>query len=279
MSKNGKISILISLLFNGLIIALICLFIFIFLNIKQDKNFDLYKLKNHLENMGYRLIDVNDNYDGVSDYFVTDKIMCPYLISYTKFNDKEAANRFLNNALNDLDKNSGIKISTNIYAWDNGQYITSGDYYKVVIKNGDTILYASADKEYKEEIVNIFKDLDYFYKINLNVVVIAFILLISILILSLVILYKIIKKLTDKGYLAFIPFYNMIILYRNVMGSAWYLLLLFIPGVNLIMLLLFPFFLGRTFNKNLVYAFFMILFPTILIPLIAFDDSICINKI
>ena len=81
--------------------------------------------------------------------------------------------------------------------------------------------------------------------------------------------WKLNEKMNRKGYVCLIPIYNVLCLSEDIFGSKKYVILLFLPFVNI----LFVCKLGRVFNKKDNYILLMILFPYIFIPLISIDSS------
>lgn len=57
------------------------------------------------------------------------------------------------------------------------------------------------------------------------------------------------------------------------MGSGWYFILSIIPFVNTIFSLFLFYKLGKCFGKTTTYCVLMMFFPTIVMPLLAYDDS------
>lgn len=284
MSKNTKIGIIAGLINTGLLILFIYVFVFLFMDIDKERTIlEKEDFIQYVENMGCKIIDVQGekNYDDVLIYLITDSESCPYYFSYAILNDTDKENSFLSNAVYDVAKNnSNVTGSSKVNIFSNYlEYSTSGYYYKVITKNKNSLLYASVLKEYREDVRNTFNDFGYLYAVNYDYFTLLFILSLLYLICIFVCFYKLLKKLTDKGWIAFVPFYNFIILCRCVMGSSWYLILLFVPIVNFIFILTFLFKIGRIFGKNFGYSSLVMLLPIMFIPILAMDNSECINKV
>lgn len=94
-----------------------------------------------------------------------------------------------------------------------------------------------------------------------------------VIIIVLVSMWGIAKKIRNKGWIALIPIYNIGCLSKDILGSFWFFWLLFIPVVNVIFLFMLLYNLGKSFGKSNSYCILTILFPTILCPLLAFDNS------
>lgn len=233
----------------------------------------------YMNSKGCSLIDIQEKekYSGFETYLITDKNTCPYLISYATFTDKNTLNEFFIKGKNDvLSGNNNVKgktkISINLFS-KYYEYSTSGDYYKKIVYKDNSVLYATASKDYGDEIINIFNDLNYKYEFNLSGMTIMWCSLFVVIIIALVSMWGIEKKIRNNGWIALIPVYNIGCLSKDILGSFWLFLLLFIPGVNVIFLLLLLYNLGKAFGKSNLYCILIMFFPTVLCPLLAFDNS------
>lgn len=94
-----------------------------------------------------------------------------------------------------------------------------------------------------------------------------------IIVFFLISLGKIFKKADRNPLLAFIPFYNILILLQIVYLPSYYLLLLFIPIINLYPLIKIPIELGRTFRKNKGFIAGLFFLPIVYYPLLAFREN------
>ena len=153
------------------------------------------------------------------------------------------------------------------------EYNTSGDYYKAIVYNDNSVLYASADKQYREDVRNIFKDLHYQYEINFKGMQIAWYSLYVLLLICIVSMWGTLKKTRNKGWISLIPFYNIGCLSKDVLGSAWWPLLLFVPIGNVVFMFMLYYNMAKVFNKSDSYCVLMMFVPSVLWPLLAFDNS------
>jgi len=94
-----------------------------------------------------------------------------------------------------------------------------------------------------------------------------------IIVFFLISLGKIFKKADKNPLLAFIPFYNILILLQIVYLPSYYLLLLLIPIINLYPLIKIPIELGRTFRKNKGFIAGLFFLPIVYYPLLAFREN------
>ena len=125
----------------------------------------------------------------------------------------------------------------------------------------------------------------YFFKIFIIFTIIALI----IFIIELIATYKLYKKAGYKGWEAFIPFYNNWILIKIAELNEWYYLGLLSPTIfsilniekleiisSLIYLTttIFIYYnISKKFNKDLFFTILMIIFPYIMIPILAFSKN------
>lgn len=236
-----------------------------------------------MENKGCNLIDVQnkENYLGVDTYLVTDENSCPYLISYTRFLPEYSFDDFF-----DVLEEDVVNGNSNVYEkkylkknllYKYYEYSTSGDYYKIVTLNKNSILYASADIKYKNEVIDIFEDFNYINDIKNNEISYIFYAVFLVIIINIISLWKIEKKLRNKGWVVLIPIYNIICLSKDVLGSSLYALLLLVPIGNIIFIFVLYYKLGKLFNKSNLFSLLLTLFPIIFLPILAFDNLDYIN--
>lgn len=140
-------------------------------------------------------------------------------------------------------------------------------------------------EEYYRIIRFIFKNanpdaLEYGINLAKNVLIILGIIIGIIIIIS---LYKIFKKTGRKGYIAFIPIYNLIVLYKISGINPLFLLtffIMFIPGFGVFGFIIWNIIdatqkglLVRKFGKSIWYVVGIILFDYIFYPILAFGKS------
>ncbi len=96
---------------------------------------------------------------------------------------------------------------------------------------------------------------------------------IAVILFVLYSLWRIFTKAGKPGWAAIIPFYN-IWTELEIVGRPWYwLLLMFIPIVNIVIAILVSLRLAKVFGKGGGFAVGLILLPIIFIPILAFDSS------
>lgn len=281
----SKVSIVFVIIGNvGIVLCFMIAFLMLF-SYEIPSRIEKDGFISYMNHKGCSVFDVQEakNYSGFETYLITDKNSCPYLISYTVFSDTDTLNEFFVKGKSDvLTGNHNVigktEISINLFS-KYYEYSTSGDYYKKIVYKDNSVLYASASKKDGETINHIFDDLGYQYHLNFSGMTIIWASFFIFVIIGLVSLCGIEKKIRNKGWIALIPLYNIGCLSKDVLGSFWLFLLLFIPVVNVVFLLILLYNLGKSFEKSDSFCILMMFFPSILLPLLAFDDSTYTNLI
>lgn len=130
----------------------------------------------------------------------------------------------------------------------------------------------------------MYTDYDVKYVSNINEFLIPMLIFIGILIVIAIIYFislaKVFKKANRSGIAAIIPIYNILIMLEIVNMPSWYIILFFVPIVNIVLSLVLFYKIARSFRKTSTFSLLTMLFPFIFIPIIAFSDSeyIGINK-
>ena len=95
----------------------------------------------------------------------------------------------------------------------------------------------------------------------------------AIAILFIVSLWKIFAKAGEPGWAAIIPIYNAVVLLKIAGKPGWWVLLLFIPFVNIVIGILAIVGLAQNFGKGGGYIAGLILLPIIFYPMLAFGSA------
>lgn len=277
--KNSKFGLFFTVVCNGAIVLLFIIGFAMMFSVKLPDKIDKNYFTKYMEEKGCPITNLQEEkkYPGITDYLITDKETCPYLISYTAFNDKDVLRNFFSKGQKDVMQNNTnvtgkTSVSINLFS-EYYEYNTSGDYYKAIVYNDNSVLYASADKQYREDVRNIFKDLHYQYEINFKGMQIAWYSLYVLLFICIVSMWGTLKKTRNKGWISLIPFYNIGCLSKDVLGSAWWPLLLFVPIGNVVFMFMLYYNMAKVFNKSDSHCVLMMFIPSVLWPLLAFDNS------
>jgi len=92
-------------------------------------------------------------------------------------------------------------------------------------------------------------------------------------ILAIVALWRIFTKAGKPGWAAIIPIYNYVVLFEIIGRPGWWVLLLFIPIVNFVILIIAMLDLAKSYGKGSGFAIGLILLTTIFMLILAFDSS------
>ncbi len=93
-------------------------------------------------------------------------------------------------------------------------------------------------------------------------------------IIAIVAMWKVFTKAGKPGWASIIPFYNTYTLLKVVGRSGWWLILFFIPIVNIVIAIIVAQDLAKSFGRSGVFGFFgLFLFSIIGYLMLAFGDS------
>jgi hypothetical protein len=103
---------------------------------------------------------------------------------------------------------------------------------------------------------------------------VSLILLVALLVFAIIAAFKVYEKAGQPGWAAIVPFYNTYVLLKIVGRPGWWLALMFIPVVNLVILIIVFVDLAKAFGKGGGFATLLILLPLVGMPLLAFGDAV-----
>jgi hypothetical protein len=99
---------------------------------------------------------------------------------------------------------------------------------------------------------------------------VIWIVYIALIVLIVASLWRIFTKAGRPGWAAIIPIYNLIVLLDVAGKPWWWILLLFIPLVNFIVIIVVYMDLAKAFGQGTGFGCLLILFSFIMLPLLAF---------
>lgn len=102
---------------------------------------------------------------------------------------------------------------------------------------------------------------------------VVWLIVLALSVLMLVCMAKVFVKAGRKWWEAIIPIYNTVVLLEIVGRPTWWLILFFIPFVNLVAAILVYIDLAKSFGKDAGVAILLLLFPYIMFPVMAFSNS------
>jgi hypothetical protein len=85
--------------------------------------------------------------------------------------------------------------------------------------------------------------------------------------------WKVYEKAGQEGWKCIIPVYNTYILLKIVGKPGWWLLLLLIPGVNLIFAIWMMNMLSKSFGKGEGFTAGLVFLSIIFVPILGFGDA------
>ena len=86
-------------------------------------------------------------------------------------------------------------------------------------------------------------------------------------------MWKIFVKAGKPGWAALIPIYNFIVLLEIAGKPAWWIILLFVPLVNFVILIVLSIALAKKFGKGVGYGLGLAFLGVIFYPMLGFSDS------
>jgi hypothetical protein len=99
------------------------------------------------------------------------------------------------------------------------------------------------------------------------------ILALAVVVLELAGMWQVYTKAHEHGWAVLVPFYNTWVLLRIVGRPGWWLVLAFIPFVNLVVSLILLWELAKSFNKTAGWFWGLLLLPFIFYPVLGFGAS------
>lgn len=85
--------------------------------------------------------------------------------------------------------------------------------------------------------------------------------------------WKVYEKAGQAGWAVLIPFYNFYILLKIVGKPEWWLLLLFVPLVNIVIGIYVIHLLSKSFGQGIGYTLGLIFLSFIFYPILGFGDA------
>ena len=95
----------------------------------------------------------------------------------------------------------------------------------------------------------------------------------AIAVVMLISMWKVFSKAGQPGWAILVPIYNLITLLKVVRKPVWWILLMFIPFVNFIIVILIYLELAKVFGKDTGFGLGIVFLPIIFLPMLAFGDS------
>jgi hypothetical protein len=85
--------------------------------------------------------------------------------------------------------------------------------------------------------------------------------------------WRLFTKAGKPGWAILVPIYNAIVMQQISGKPLWWILLYFVPGVNIVIAVICIFALAENFGKGKGYALGMLFLPWVFVPMLAFSDA------
>ena len=95
----------------------------------------------------------------------------------------------------------------------------------------------------------------------------------ALVVLMVAALWKVYTKAGKPGWAAIVPIYNLVVNLQIVGRPIWWILLLFIPLVNLVVWIILSIDLAKSFGKDALYGIGLALVPFVLYPMLGFGSA------
>ena len=95
----------------------------------------------------------------------------------------------------------------------------------------------------------------------------------AIILLMIIAMWKIFSKAGKPGWAAIIPIYNIIVLLEIVDKPLWWIILMFIPFVNIVINIIVTVELAKKFGQSVGFAIGLILLAPIFYPILGFGSA------
>ena len=115
--------------------------------------------------------------------------------------------------------------------------------------------------------------MDYNYGYEGGIGIVGWFFYIAVIVFMLVTMWKVYVKAGKPGWASLIPFYNILVMLEIVGKPWWYLLLMFIPVVNIVISIMVTLDTAKVFGKGSGFGVGLIFLPFIFYPILAFGDA------
>jgi uncharacterized membrane protein YhaH (DUF805 family) len=86
-------------------------------------------------------------------------------------------------------------------------------------------------------------------------------------------MWKVFEKADKHGWAALIPIYNFIVLFQIIGRPWWWVLLLFIPLVNIVVYIIVKINLAKSYDKGVLFGLGLAFLPFIFYPILGFGNA------
>jgi hypothetical protein len=115
--------------------------------------------------------------------------------------------------------------------------------------------------------------MEYFDTTTVGIAVSLYLLYFAVAVLLIASLWRIFAKAGKPGWASIVPIYNTIVLLQITGKPIWWIILLFIPVVNIVISIIVMVELANRFGKSGGFAAELILLPIIFYPILGFSSA------
>lgn len=115
--------------------------------------------------------------------------------------------------------------------------------------------------------------MDYNYEVSGGLGVAYYIFMLLIAVFTIICLWKIFEKAGKPGWASIIPIYNVLVELEILGRPWWWLLLMFIPVVNIVIAIIIIFDMAKVFGKGTGFGFGLLFLSIIFYAILAFGDA------
>lgn len=103
-------------------------------------------------------------------------------------------------------------------------------------------------------------------------------MIVSLIYLAIIVLiiagyWKTFEKAGQPGWGCIIPIYNIYLMTQIAKKPAWWIIMFFIPVVNVVFAIILFYAIAQKFGKDVGFTIGMLLLPFIFIPMLGFGDA------
>jgi Family of unknown function (DUF5684) len=103
--------------------------------------------------------------------------------------------------------------------------------------------------------------------------IILWLIYVAVIVFVIAGLWKTFTKAGEPGWAAIIPIYNYIVWLKIIGRPIWWIVLLFIPFVNFVVLIIMAIDLAKAFGKGTGFGLGLVFLSFIFIPILGFGDA------
>jgi len=96
---------------------------------------------------------------------------------------------------------------------------------------------------------------------------------VALIVFFVIVMWKIFTKAGRPGWAAIIPIYNIVVLLQIIKKPVWWILLFFIPFVNIIIQIIVTHRVSRSFGHDVGFTLGLLFLSIIFYPILAFGSS------